>query len=218
MAKFKIHPAGISTITQQTLQLFEEAESLPPKKLSAAVVAELIKGGKQYKQLDLLLDGPFRPNPVEEPAVGMMIFAHPDDPKDPSRMIALYYDYKGMNTDGTAIISPRKWLIGPRAMAVIPYQWTCCGGWSAIFATSDATYEPTMDSTKATATIQDPRTIQDHHEQFFNRKDGGEISHDCSGIIRHAALHLLEALGQNPKGHNCSDHAHIHTGHALKAT
>ena len=220
MAKFKIYEAGIACLSTETVETFERLELAAPKTLSATDIGIFMAAGKTYLRLDDPAR-PFRPNPKGEPTTGMFIWAHPDaiDPKtgeltDPTRLIGLYYDVEGMNPDGTPIITPRKWLLGPKASAVIPYQWTCCGGWSAVLVAGDADFTPGKPHT-ASATIIDPPTVQPHHEQYFSRADGGQITFDTTGELLHALLHLMEQ--DDPAlSHDCRGHAHIHTGHRPK--
>lgn len=213
MAVFKLHDHGIFALTPATVALFSQLEGgdVTDPNLSAADLQAFANEGKLYTRIDNPAQ-PFRPNPVAEPSTGMMLFAHPDHQKDVDRMVGLYYDVLDLNPDGSPIINPRKWLIGPKTTAVIPYQWTCCGGFSAIFAAGDAEYTPGQ-AHKATATIQDPPTVQPEHAQWFNCGNGTVITHDTKGELKHILIHLLEQAGHIPQGsHNCTDHAPITAG------
>ena len=219
MSRFKVYETGISCVTSGTLALFQMLEVIEDRKsLSAAQLQIFLDQEKTYGRLGKP-EIPFRPNPIHEPLTGMMIFYHPDDPNDTRRMIGLYYDLEpdgqgGVKRDenGELLITPRRWLIGPKATAVIPYQWSCCGGWSAILAAGDSEYRPDQPH-KATATIIDPPTVQDHHAQFFNREDGGTMATDNSDELEHAVRHLLEAHGFHEEAqHDCSRHAPLTSG------
>lgn len=217
MAEFKIFDAGIACVTRDTADLFQGLEVAEAKTLSAADISTFMAMGQTYLRLDDPAK-PFLPNPIDEPNTGMFLYIHPDAYDaatgritDPTQMIGLYYDVERDTANGMISITPRKWLLGPRATAVIPYQWTCCGGWSAILVGGDNNFQPGQDL-HATATIIDPPTVQPHHEQFFYRPDGGQIAFDTTGELRHAFLHLAEQ--EDPSmSHNCANHGALDSGH-----
>lgn len=138
----------------------------------------------------------------------MMWTADKANPDDPSKMAMLFLDVVPAG-EGKFSFEPRRWLLGAGVQAVIPYQMTCCAGFSAI-----AAYK--QDGRMTPALLENQNYVREIHRDLFRlTAEGGEsglgIDPD-GGVLAHWHAHLTRQ-----QGHVCHGHKPLATPARLRA-
>ena len=89
--------------------------------------------------------------------------------------------------------TPVKWLIGPKATAVVAYRQTCCPEHSVLLFAGDTDGDP---KNFKYSIVDDPRTILGGRQRFV-----GKVFCDDRDQLGHAYKHI------NHIGHHCGHHA-----------
>ena len=189
MSNFEIRSVGL--VQANTVQAFQALWSGPEDGCSGDKIAPFVPA--QYQRVDQP-EHPFYPNPAEEPNMELWLWEDPNHPGDSSRMIGLFVDVQKVISGGFKE-SPIKWLVGPRATAVIAYKQSCCPEHSVLMCAGDASgdyreFEYTV--------VDDPRTMPGARQRFV-----GKVNVDDRDQLGHAYMHARKVQ------HECRHHAHI---------
>lgn len=132
---------------------------------------------------------PYCPDPVNNPNIELWLWADPNNPANPDKMIALKVNVK-KNSQGSFEEEPQKWILGKSALGIVVYKKSCCPEHSAMLC---GEFEDGFDFV-----IRDSARTHSHEKQFFAKM----VEHDSTGQI------LAHEYGHVKNGDRKCDHKH----------